>query len=68
MLIRLHVNVSVYSSEIGRIWESADRVVVYGLQENEYVVIAGIPTLFIEEKDGLIRLDIDYWILCEMMI
>ena len=60
MLIRLHVNVSVYFSGIGRIWESAVRIVVYGLQENEYVITTEIPLLFVEKKDDLIRLDIDY--------
>ena len=68
MLIRLHVNVSVYFSGIERIWESAVRIVVYGLQENEYVITTEIPLLFVEKKDDLIRLDIDYWMLCEMVI
>ena len=57
-----------YFSGIGRIWESADRIVVYGLQEDEYIVIAGTPIFFVKEKDDLIRLDIDHWILCEMTI
>ena len=49
-----------YFSGIGRIWEAAGRVAVYELQENVHVIVAGTPTLSVEEKDDLIRYDIDY--------
>ena len=58
----------VYSSGIGRIWEAAGRVAIYGLYRSEYVVVMVTPTLFVEERDDLIRFDIDYGTLCEIMI